>query len=70
MEDRFCFECLERRIQSDFSGGLAFSYGLSDSPLPFGSSAVVQVSPLPVLAPLLIAVDFVVDSLLVSADRL
>lgn len=70
MEDRFCFECLERRIQSDFSGGLAFSYGLSDSPLPFSSSAVVQVSPLPVLAPLLIAVDFVVDSLLVSADRL
>ncbi|XP_031384757.1 protein GFS12 isoform X2 [Punica granatum] len=44
MEDRFCFECLERRIQSDYSGGLAFSYGLSDTPLPFGSAAVVQVA--------------------------
>lgn len=44
MESGFCFGCLERRIESDFSGRLVFSHGLSDSPLPFGSSAVVQAS--------------------------
>ncbi|KAG2300194.1 hypothetical protein Bca52824_036666 [Brassica carinata] len=39
-----CFDCLEQRIKSDFSDQIVFSYGLSDSPLPFGSSAVVKVS--------------------------
>ncbi|CAH2072430.1 unnamed protein product [Thlaspi arvense] len=38
-----CFDCLEQRIKSDFSDQILFSYGLSDSPLPFGSSAVVEV---------------------------
>jgi hypothetical protein len=39
-----CPDCLERRILSDFTGsGLSFVHGLSDSPLPFASSAVVQV---------------------------
>ncbi|KAL9139902.1 hypothetical protein ABFS82_14G001000 [Erythranthe guttata] len=41
---RMCFECLERRIESDFSGRLTFVHGLSESPLPFGSKALVQVS--------------------------
>ncbi|XP_039020629.1 protein GFS12-like isoform X1 [Hibiscus syriacus] len=40
-----CFECLERRIKLDWSDQLQFCYGISDSPLPFGSSAVVQFSP-------------------------
>ncbi|KAK4800385.1 hypothetical protein SAY86_020872 [Trapa natans] len=44
MEDRFCVECLEQRIHSDFSGWQAFSYVLSDSLLPVGSSAIVQIS--------------------------
>lgn len=39
-----CFDCLQRRIQADFSDKLIFSYGLSDSAFPFGSSAVVQLS--------------------------
>ncbi|KAL1197808.1 Protein GFS12 [Cardamine amara subsp. amara] len=39
-----CFDCLEQRINSDFSDQIVFSYGLSDSSLPFGSSAVVKVS--------------------------
>ncbi|KAJ4823608.1 hypothetical protein Tsubulata_026487 [Turnera subulata] len=39
-----CFECLERRINTDFSHKLVFCYGLSDSPFPVASSAVVQVS--------------------------
>ncbi|KAL3829307.1 hypothetical protein ACJIZ3_018109 [Penstemon smallii] len=39
-----CFECLQRRIEADFSGKLTFIYGVSDSPLPFGSKAVVQAS--------------------------
>ncbi|KAL2459379.1 protein serine/threonine kinase [Forsythia ovata] len=39
-----CFECLQRRIEADFNGKLTFLYGLSDSPLPFGSSAVVQMT--------------------------
>ncbi|GJN05367.1 hypothetical protein PR202_ga22988 [Eleusine coracana subsp. coracana] len=39
-----CPDCLERRILSDLAGsGLSFVHGLSDSPLPFASSAVVQV---------------------------
>ncbi|GAY35570.1 hypothetical protein CUMW_017090 [Citrus unshiu] len=40
----FCFECLHRRIKSDFSDQLIFSYGISNSPLPFASSAVVQMN--------------------------
>ncbi|CAK9182802.1 unnamed protein product [Ilex paraguariensis] len=44
MENRMCFECLQRQIQSDFSDKLIFSYGLSDSALPFGSSAIVQLT--------------------------
>ncbi|ESQ41855.1 hypothetical protein EUTSA_v10012423mg [Eutrema salsugineum] len=44
MRGEVCFDCLEQRIKSDFSDQIVFSYGLSDSPLPFGSSAVVQVS--------------------------
>lgn len=43
MEDDMCFECLEKRIQSDFSQNLIFRYGISDSALPFASRAVVQV---------------------------
>ncbi|EOA22149.1 hypothetical protein CARUB_v10002715mg [Capsella rubella] len=39
-----CFDCLDQRTKSDFSDQIVFSYGLSDSPLPFGSSAVVEVS--------------------------
>ncbi|CAE6108597.1 unnamed protein product [Arabidopsis arenosa] len=39
-----CFDCLDQRINSDFSDQIVFSYGVSDSPLPFGSSAVVEVS--------------------------
>ncbi|CAN8244047.1 unnamed protein product [Cochlearia groenlandica] len=38
-----CFDCLEKRIKSDFSDEIVFSHGISDSPLPFGSSAVVEV---------------------------
>ncbi|CBI25946.3 unnamed protein product, partial [Vitis vinifera] len=44
MEDEPCFECLQRRFQSDFSNKLIFSYGVSDSGLPFGSGAVVQMA--------------------------
>ncbi|KAG4129239.1 hypothetical protein ERO13_D09G066800v2 [Gossypium hirsutum] len=43
-EKETCFECLERRIKSDWSDQLQFCYGISDSPLPFGSSAIVQFS--------------------------
>eukprot|EP00257_Ricinus_communis_P016496 XP_015574682.1 protein GFS12 [Ricinus communis] len=43
MEQHACFDCLQHRIKSDFSDHLLFSYGLSDSPLPLGSSAVVQI---------------------------
>ncbi|XP_042422238.1 protein GFS12-like isoform X1 [Zingiber officinale] len=39
-----CFECLERQLQYDFSPDLVFRYGISDSALPFGSSAAVQVN--------------------------
>ncbi|GJN11683.1 hypothetical protein PR202_ga29892 [Eleusine coracana subsp. coracana] len=40
-----CPDCLERRILSDLAGsGLSFVHGLSDSPLPFASSAVVQIA--------------------------
>ncbi|KAG6664127.1 protein GFS12 [Carya illinoinensis] len=46
MEAEMCFECLQRRIESDFSDRLVFSYGFSDShsALPLGSSVVVQMS--------------------------
>ncbi|WVZ71326.1 hypothetical protein U9M48_019920 [Paspalum notatum var. saurae] len=41
-----CPDCLERRVRSDLSGsGLSFVHGLSDSPLPFAASAVVQITP-------------------------
>ncbi|KAL6626248.1 hypothetical protein ACP70R_029974 [Stipagrostis hirtigluma subsp. patula] len=40
-----CPECLERRVLSDLAGsGLSFVHGLPDSPLPFASSAVVQIA--------------------------
>ncbi len=39
-----CFECLERVVRSDLSADLVFRYGVSDSALPIGSTAVVQVS--------------------------
>lgn len=42
-EKEACFECLQRRTVADFSEELEFCYGVSDSPLPFGSSAVVQM---------------------------
>lgn len=38
-----CFECLQRRIREDLSDRLIFCHGLSDSHLPFGSSAVVRL---------------------------
>ncbi|KAM0951244.1 hypothetical protein DsansV1_C04g0049891 [Dioscorea sansibarensis] len=38
-----CFECLQRRTETDFSSNVLFRYGISDSALPFGSSAVIQV---------------------------
>lgn len=41
---QLCFQCLHHRIKSDFSDQLIFSYGFSHSPLPFASSAVVQMS--------------------------
>uniref|UniRef100_A0A5B6YV66 Putative inactive serine/threonine-protein kinase lvsG n=1 Tax=Davidia involucrata TaxID=16924 RepID=A0A5B6YV66_DAVIN len=44
MEDQMCFECLQHRIHADFSDKLIFSYGISASALPFGSTAVVQLS--------------------------
>ncbi|OVA13544.1 BEACH domain [Macleaya cordata] len=44
MENQMCFECLQRRIQRDFSDKLMFCYGISDSALPFGFRAVVQIS--------------------------
>ncbi|XAR49747.1 hypothetical protein NMG60_11033036 [Bertholletia excelsa] len=44
MENQFCLECLQRRINADFSDKLCFSYGVPDSPLPFASTAVVQMS--------------------------
>ncbi|KAM3289804.1 hypothetical protein P3S67_018093 [Capsicum chacoense] len=43
METQMCFQCLQRRIELDFSVQFIFCYGLSDSPLPFGSTAVVQI---------------------------
>ncbi|RZC89224.1 hypothetical protein C5167_030919 [Papaver somniferum] len=46
MENQMCFDCLERKIQRDFSEKLMFCYGISDSSslLPFGFRALVQVS--------------------------
>ncbi|XP_058209044.1 protein GFS12 isoform X1 [Rhododendron vialii] len=42
-EEEMCLECLQRRIRSDFSHNLIFSHPVSLSPLPFASSAVVQI---------------------------
>lgn len=40
----WCWQCLHQRIKADFSSDkLSFLYGVSDTPLPFGSSAVVQL---------------------------
>ncbi|CAL5423981.1 unnamed protein product [Camellia sinensis] len=44
MEDQMCFDCLQRRIRSDFSDNLTFSHAISDSSCPFASTAVVQMS--------------------------
>ncbi|KAI7984174.1 Protein GFS12 [Camellia lanceoleosa] len=44
MEDQMCFDCLQRRIHSDFSDNLTFSHAISDSSFPFASTAVVQMS--------------------------
>ncbi|GAB2294187.1 hypothetical protein Dimus_028405 [Dionaea muscipula] len=43
MEGQMCLDCLEKRIRSDFSDKVVFSYGIPDSPLPFGSRALVKV---------------------------
>ncbi|XP_043709208.1 protein GFS12 isoform X5 [Telopea speciosissima] len=43
MENQLCFECLQRHILTDFSDKLIFCYGLSDSALPLGSRAVIQL---------------------------
>nr|GMD63920.1 protein GFS12 isoform X1 [Ipomoea batatas] len=43
MGDPMCFECLQRRIREDLSDRLIFCYGLSNSHLPFGSTAVVRL---------------------------
>ncbi|KAF3777824.1 GFS12 protein [Nymphaea thermarum] len=42
-QQKNCFECLQKRIESDLSNRVLFCYGVSDSPLPFGSTAVCQV---------------------------
>ncbi|PHU19485.1 Kinesin-like protein NACK2 [Capsicum chinense] len=42
METQMCIQCLQRRIESDFSDQFIFCYGLFDSPLPLGSTVVVQ----------------------------
>ncbi|PNX95558.1 putative inactive serine threonine-protein kinase LVSG-like protein [Trifolium pratense] len=39
-----CFECLQHRINSDFSDQLVFNYAISDSPFPFGSSAILNIT--------------------------
>ncbi|CAK9328893.1 unnamed protein product [Citrullus colocynthis] len=43
-QPRFCYECLKSRIKIDFYDRLIVSYAISDSALPFTSTAVVQVS--------------------------
>ncbi|XP_019171266.1 PREDICTED: protein GFS12 isoform X1 [Ipomoea nil] len=43
MGNPMCFECLQRCIREDLSDRLIFCYGLSDSHLPFGSTAVVRL---------------------------
>ncbi|XP_038721856.1 protein GFS12 isoform X2 [Tripterygium wilfordii] len=43
MEEQTCFDCLRRRISADFSDQLIFSHAISDSALPFSSTAVVQM---------------------------
>ncbi|XP_061376167.1 protein GFS12-like, partial [Gastrolobium bilobum] len=39
-----CFECLQLRINSDFSDQFVFNYANSTSAFPFGSSAIVHIS--------------------------
>lgn len=39
-----CFECLQLRINSDFSDQLVFNYAISNSPFPFGSSAILHIT--------------------------
>ncbi|KAG0487736.1 hypothetical protein HPP92_009831 [Vanilla planifolia] len=39
-----CFDWLRQQIESDMSPDVIFLYGLTDSVLPFGSSAVIQIS--------------------------
>ncbi|XP_020277297.1 protein GFS12 isoform X2 [Asparagus officinalis] len=43
--DSPCFQCLQRCVESEISADVIFRYGIADSPLPFGSSAVVQIFP-------------------------
>ncbi|KAJ1423857.1 WD40/YVTN repeat-like-containing domain superfamily [Sesbania bispinosa] len=43
-EESHCFECLQLRINSDFSDQLVFHYAISTSAFPFGSSAIVHIS--------------------------
>ncbi|CAL5209622.1 unnamed protein product [Lathyrus oleraceus] len=39
-----CFECLQLRINSDFSDQLVFNHAISDYPFPFGSSAILDIA--------------------------
>ncbi|KAG0475063.1 hypothetical protein HPP92_014749 [Vanilla planifolia] len=39
-----CFDWLRQQIESDMSPDVIVLYGLTDSVLPFGSSAVIQIS--------------------------
>ncbi|KAK7391080.1 hypothetical protein VNO78_19430 [Psophocarpus tetragonolobus] len=43
-EESECFECLQLRINSDFSDQIFFNYAISTSAFPFGSSAIVNIS--------------------------
>ncbi|GER36996.1 protein serine/threonine kinase [Striga asiatica] len=54
-----CFDCLQRRIEADFSGRLTFIHGLSDSTVPFGSRAVVQVPDSGEVTPQQFVLDYV-----------
>ncbi|KAL6571721.1 hypothetical protein OROHE_003364 [Orobanche hederae] len=56
---KMCFECLQRRIEADFSGRITFIRGLSDSPLPFGSRALVQASDTGEVAPQQFVLNYV-----------
>ncbi|XP_017218771.1 protein GFS12 isoform X1 [Daucus carota subsp. sativus] len=44
MKNEMCFSCLQNRIHSDFSDKVMFNYALSTSPLPFATTAVVQLA--------------------------